>query len=102
MKDQRKPYQLRPQRIEWLIANDDLWSDSPQNLFSSANPTWRDHWRFLVQRMKDANLVSQKTYWRDVNIHVLIKDARNKIEDEKKSYPEGARSSTRRCSLPRR
>ena len=92
MKRWRKLCQLRPKRIEWLIANEDLWGDSQHNFFSS-DAVRRDGWRLLVERMKEANLVTQSTYWADVNIPVLIKDARNKIERDKERDQERANSS---------
>lgn len=58
-------------KINWLLKNQKLWEGWPRGSDGS-DPRHKE----IVVRMKDAGLISQSTYYCDVTIDSLIKEAR--------------------------
>lgn len=64
----------RAEKIAWLLKNQKLWDG-----FSVADPRWQG----IVEKMREDGLISASTYWKDVNIHNLVVDARTLRRNKK-------------------
>jgi hypothetical protein len=61
----------RIEKIEWLLAHQELWER-----FSADRLPMDARWKSIVEKMREAGLVSWNTRWQDVNVRNLIIDAR--------------------------
>jgi len=67
----------RAKRVKWLLNNPHLWTGFPDSKrYVIDNGYQQNRWRSIVILMKEMGLVSEKTYWRDVNLVNLVAEAR--------------------------
>jgi hypothetical protein len=73
---------LREQRLIWLILNYPLWRDLPLPPTKEGDSwhRWRKMYqRELVEQMRADGVVARSTYWLDVNVPSLIRDAMDRL-----------------------
>lgn len=70
--------EAREKKIQWLVDHYDLW-----NSWSVFDETTKKEQRRLVEGMRDAGLISKSTYWLDINLVRLIREARQKMNRER-------------------
>lgn len=60
----------RQDRINWLLANQKEWKSYPR--------IHETRTKVIIEKMKQASVLSEKTNWYDVNLTSLVNDARRK------------------------
>jgi len=55
------------QKIEWMLKHQNLWEGFAIN---------DSRWQGIVDKMKEAGLYAESTYWKDVQIWNLVVEAR--------------------------
>lgn len=67
---QSKREQRRREYREWFIANPTIWE--------GWNPEVPETSKRIIRAMKRAGLLSETTYWKDVNIASIVAEVRAK------------------------
>ena len=74
------PNQRRQARIDWLLAHPEMWQGW---VADSEGGDTRKRKREIVEAMRRDGVISETTYWVDVQLTNLIKDARRQKREEK-------------------
>jgi len=77
MVNRNKHIASRQEKIDWLLNNQHLWEGWT---YAVAGHDTRK--KPIVQAMKRAGLISKATYWPDVSLDNLIRDARKQRRHE--------------------